>query len=354
MPEPLRILVIRRDNIGDLVCTTPLLRALRARHPDARLTVLANAYNAPVLEGNPDIDAVFSYRKAKHEGLGLLTVLLERLRLVLRLRAEHLDWVLVATPAWQPRTLGFARWLGARRIAAFCPPGRSVRGLSNPVPLAGMDALSEPERVYRLGAALGLPAEAPPPLRVVAAPETLAQARRALRSPPGPAADAPVLGLHIRARKPSQRWPVERFAALMRALGPSGLCFAVFWAPGPADDPRHPGDDGRAAELAAAVRGLPVVFWPTRQLRELTAGLAACDALILSDGGAMHIAAGLGKPLVCLFGQSDAKRWRPWHVPCRVLQPASRNVSDITVAEVGAAYTGLMEALAARRRPPQA
>ena len=35
-----RILVIRRDNIGDLVCTTPLLRALRAQLPAARIVVL--------------------------------------------------------------------------------------------------------------------------------------------------------------------------------------------------------------------------------------------------------------------------------------------------------------------------
>ena len=57
--QPRKILVIRRDNIGDLVCTTPLLAALRARFPDAWIGVLANSYNAPVLSGYPHVNDVF-------------------------------------------------------------------------------------------------------------------------------------------------------------------------------------------------------------------------------------------------------------------------------------------------------
>ena len=44
-----RILVIRRDNIGDLACTTPLIDGLRARWPDAHLAALVTTYNAEVL-----------------------------------------------------------------------------------------------------------------------------------------------------------------------------------------------------------------------------------------------------------------------------------------------------------------
>ncbi|MBM3273219.1 glycosyltransferase family 9 protein, partial [Candidatus Kaiserbacteria bacterium] len=47
--QPRRILVIRRDNIGDLICTTPLLAALRKQWPHAWIGVLANSYNAPIL-----------------------------------------------------------------------------------------------------------------------------------------------------------------------------------------------------------------------------------------------------------------------------------------------------------------
>jgi ADP-heptose:LPS heptosyltransferase len=59
----MRILVIRRDNIGHLVCTTPLFAALRARHPQAHIAALVNSNNAAVLAGNPDVDEVHSYTK---------------------------------------------------------------------------------------------------------------------------------------------------------------------------------------------------------------------------------------------------------------------------------------------------
>ena len=54
----MKILVLRRDNIGDLVLTTPVLAALRQRFPHARIEALVNSYSAPVLEGHPDIDRV--------------------------------------------------------------------------------------------------------------------------------------------------------------------------------------------------------------------------------------------------------------------------------------------------------
>ena len=75
--------------------------------------------------------------------------------------------------------------------------------------------------------------------------------------------------------------------------------------------------------------------------RDLIDALNAADIVICADGGAMHIAAGLGKPLVCLFGKSDAQRWRPWGVPYVLLQKPSLDVAGISVAEVAAAFATL-------------
>ena len=86
--------------------------------------------------------------------------------------------------------------------------------------------------------------------------------------------------------------------------------------------------------LALELRSLPLLPVPTPDLSELVAGLSLCDRVLCSDGGAMHLAAALGKPIVCLFGRSDAARWHPWGVPHALLQPASRDVRDIGVADV--------------------
>jgi heptosyltransferase III len=130
----MKILVIRRDNIGDLVCTTPMLSSLRRHFPDAHLAVLVNSYNAPVLAGNPDIDEVCVYQKAKHRAVGQtrLAVWWTTWRLLRRLRKTHFDVVFVATPGKQPAALKFARWVAGRqgRIVAY---GDAADGISDPI-----------------------------------------------------------------------------------------------------------------------------------------------------------------------------------------------------------------------------
>ena len=106
----MKILVVRRDNIGDLVLTTPVFRALRARYPDARIEALVNSYNAPVLENHPDLDAVYAYIKSKHRDAGTAVGgWLERLRQILGLRESRYDLVLVPRPGYHPREIRLAR-----------------------------------------------------------------------------------------------------------------------------------------------------------------------------------------------------------------------------------------------------
>ncbi|HEV2290403.1 MAG TPA: hypothetical protein VGR60_01035, partial [Gemmatimonadales bacterium] len=56
-PAP-RILAVRLSSIGDVVLITPLLRALRARHPGAHLSVLTKRAMAPLLQHDPRIDSL--------------------------------------------------------------------------------------------------------------------------------------------------------------------------------------------------------------------------------------------------------------------------------------------------------
>ena len=71
------------------------------------------------------------------------------------------------------------------------------------------------------------------------------------------------------------------------------------------------------------------------------AALSLAGGYIGADGGAMHLAAGIGLPIVAFFGQSDCLRWRPWGDRVRILQPSSRNVADISVDEVVSACLNL-------------
>src|SRR5574341_278095 len=58
-PGP-RVLVVRFSSLGDVVLTTPLLRAIRRRHPNAHVTVVVQARYGEVLAGNPAVDALLT------------------------------------------------------------------------------------------------------------------------------------------------------------------------------------------------------------------------------------------------------------------------------------------------------
>jgi ADP-heptose:LPS heptosyltransferase len=315
-----RFLIVRRDNIGDLVCTTPLIDALRERFPTAWLGALVNTYNAEVLARNPALDCVYAYEKLKHRQGSLVANVIGRLQLGARLRAEKLDAVLV--PSATPQSL---------RIAAALRPKKLIAGDSS-----APGARHEVERAFALGASLGVHGT-PGPMRIYPDIERAAQLKKRF------SLERPLVAVHISARRPAQRWPIERYRELVIELSKTTRVL-LLWAPGTGSNPRHPGDDDAAEEIPA---GESVVKLATPDLATLIAALSLADSVICPDGGALHIAAALGKPIVALFGDSPVERWRPWGVPHRVLQPPSGVLAGLPLSALLDAYHALIVAMTA-------
>ena len=313
-----RILVLRRDNIGDLVCTTPLIAALRATLPGAWLGALVTTYNAEVLAGNDALDEVFVYEKLKHRTGSLLSTLRSRLGQQLRLRERKIDCVVVPAPT--PQALKQARSLKPGRVlaAASAVPSRQ----------------HEVERTFDVGRALGLEGK-PGPLQLRPDPQRRVELEQQLGA-------GPFVALHISARRPAQRWPLERYAALAARLAQEARVL-LLWAPGAADNPRHPGDDQAVADVLRAANHPEVIPVATPDLKTLIASLSLAGRVVCPDGGAMHLAAALGKPVVALFGDSPVERWRPWGVPHRVLRPESHNLADLPLGAVLDAFGELKD-----------
>ncbi len=341
----MKILIIRRDNIGDLICTTPLFEALRMQYPKAYIAALVNSYNAPAIAGNPHLDAIFAYTKGKHAaGETVLQAYLRRAKLLWQLRRMKFDFAILATSGFATRSLKLANLLAPKHIIGFVTEKSTSASIEHAIPVLGNEHLHETEDMFRLLAPLEIFGQIPP-LTVRAEVNVSAALSRQLPSS-FRSGSGPCVALHISARKEKQRWPVERFAELAHRLHAQYQArFLVFWSPGDENNPFHPGDDRKAAQLLAALGDLPVAPMRTEHLSELIAGLSLCDAAILSDGGAMHVAAGLGKPLVCFFGNSSAERWHPWGVPYELLQKTSRDVGEISVDEAAAAFNRLMSRL---------
>lgn len=337
---PLKLLVIRRDNIGDLVCTTPLFAALRRHFPNAHIAALVNTYNRPVLEGHPDVDAIYAYAKAKHRVRGsALAVHWRNLRLLWQLRRERFDYAFLAGSGFLAHAYRYARLVKPKHVIGYVEPGSRAAGqIDIGIPWDAARSGHEVENVCRILAPLGVTG-LPPSLRVIPDADAVQRVQIALRS--HGLSSAPI-AVHISARKPSNRWPAERFVELMRRIhAVDKVGFMLFWSPGDPDNPRHPGDDAMAEYVEANLKDVPVVRYATSQLIDLVAGLSVCERLICSDGGAMHVAAGLGKPILCFFGDSGAKRWHPWGVPYVLLQPPSRDAADVSVDEAVAGFQQL-------------
>lgn len=340
----LRILVLRRDNIGDLVCTTPVFRALREHYPEAYIVALVNSYTRPVLENNPDIDRVYAYTKAKHRahGASIFSIYWERASLVFRLRRMRFEYVILASPEFAPRVLRLARLIRPQHIIGFKDSStRGAKHIDMSVDRRLPRTVHESEDVFQLLGPLGIYGR-PPCARVFAQSNEIAVISRMVCDR-GLSSSVLLVAVHISARKPSQRWPEQHFVDFLSRLHKKNNArFILLWSPGDEKNPLHPGDDAKAKKIVDALAGVPVLAYPTHQLAQLIAALSLCGSVVCSDGGAMHLAAALDKKILCFFGDSDAVRWRPWGVPHVLLQPPTRDVADISVEEAEEGFQRLL------------
>ena len=340
MSQP-KILIVRRDNIGDLICTLPLISAIRQLNPAARIDILVNSYCAPVVMGNPDLDHVYIYTKAKHKDSGesALGVYWRRLLLTLQLRRAKYDWLVLANVSCQPRPLRWAKQVGAKRIVGFVEAGcKGAKTITDPIPLVRGQGKHEVEYLMALLQPFGC-VDQVDAARIAPEAQALQRAKSALRS--AQHLGKSLVSINLSARLPSLQWPAESFIELVGLLKARYHC-VLFWAPGSASNAGHPGDDEKAAQVAAPFAKDEVTCMPTQQLGDLIAAISCVDLLVTADGGALHIGAACGKPEVVMFGDSDSTQWYPWRVPYKLLHPASRNVRSIGVAEVVAAVDQLV------------
>ena len=337
----IRILIVRRDNIGDLICTLPLISAIRQLNPTARIDILVNSYCAPVVMGNPDLDHIYVYTKAKHKqsGESTLGVYWRRLYLTLKLRFARYDWLVLANVSCQPRPLRWAKQVGAKRVVGFTEAGCvGAETITDPIALVRGQSKHEVEYLMALLKPFG---EVDQISAARIAPDTglLQRAQRTLST--ARSLGRPLVGINLSARLPSQQWPAAKFIELIELLKDRYHC-VLFWAPGSVSNSGHPGDDEKAAEVAALFNAQELTRMPTQQLGELIAGISCVDLLVTADGGALHIGAACGKPEVVMFGDSDSTQWYPWQVPYKLLHPTSRDVRSIEAADVAASVSQLI------------
>lgn len=349
-----KILIIRRDNIGDLILSTPVIGALKTMYPQASIDFLVHTYTVEAIQACPQLDRVWVYEKGKFakNAWDRFFVYLRTASLYLNLRRQAYDLVFLLGNGESPKNLNLLKIIAAKQSFAFGDSKQSNSRItfiqSNKFLNSKLEATqSAVVETYEILSGLQ---NVPPVGPLLMSPNSNEVARVANTHPQffSEQHDEPIINIHLSARRPSQRWGVDEYFSLIQKLSVYSIKFLITWSPGPQDDPRHPGDDKKSEILKeqlnqASMDLSRILFYRTTTLAELMAALSFADGAICPDGGAMHVNAGLGNPVVALFGDSDLIRWRPWGVPYTLMHQPTQSVMDISPEEVAQAAIQLFQ-----------
>jgi heptosyltransferase III len=317
----IRILLVRRRHLGDIVLLGSVLRNLRLRWPGAHLSVLTEAAYAGALSLNPDINGALIFPRG-------LTGWFSFIRALRRARFTHvLDFDNTE------KTALVTRLTAARVRATFdreLIPHRHFRFYTHTAKItnAFYDSHHITETYLALPAAVGVPIVSRE-IRLVPHAEDVAAISDLLG---GQLKTTGVTRYHRRvlvhpgSRSEHRIWPLDRFAEVCDRLQDE-LDAQVFLTAGPRERPL-------IEKIRATAHSHLVLTRTPATVGGLAALAAEFDAFLCHDSGPMHVAAAVGTPVVALFGSQNATIWRPLGshhsvlqtpLPCACIGPEAPN-----------------------------
>lgn len=286
-----RILVIATRQIGDVLLTTPLIRAVREQWPEAGIEVLGFAGTLGMLRGNPDIARTIE--SPPRLGVGGFFALLRRLW-------RRYDLALVTQPGDRAHLMG---WVAAPLRAGILPErGGSNwwkrRLLAHAVQSQGDSGATH---VVREKLALLAPWQATPRVPAVVPPPPAA-----LPDDVGLALQPGAVVLHAPSMWPYKQWAVDNYRAVAAALLAEGRQVVLTGSAGPRDQACV----APLRDLAPAPQLLDVSG--RLDFNQLAALLGRAALYIGPDTSVSHLAAAVGLPVIAIFGPTNPQRWAPW------------------------------------------
>jgi ADP-heptose:LPS heptosyltransferase len=291
-----RIAILRPGRIGDYLCATPAIRAIRRAAPDAELHYIALPLVRDLVERNPSVDRFVAFPGFPYIAEQFFTPR-RAVEWLAQMQDQRYDLVVqlygsgvYANPV--------ALLMGGRKCAGFVKAEDQAHQLDAAIALPQTGA--EVDRVLALTGQLGAePAGRAYDLRL--SPADHAEAGRVLHGLP-----RPIVGLHCGARDADRRGDPALFAGaaaiLQSAAGGSVVVLG--------------GQDERSVTATLAAR-LADASVPCRDLTgalplaTTAAVIAGLDGLLTTDSGPAHLAYAVATPSVTVYVASDPRRWAP-------------------------------------------
>lgn len=273
----LRILCVRFSSIGDVLLTTPLVRALHRRHPDAELYFVTKRAMAPLVVENPHLTQVVELAPGER-----IIDFAARLRALRPTHALDLHGSLRSAAL---RLLVPGIWSGysKRKIARTTLIATKINIYGESVPVA--------ERYFEAarGAKLDVEPDGRPP-EFFLAPTARAHMTHWLTEVG--LDQQPFAVIAPGAAHATKRWPIAHWQSLVTRLRGFGLGIVAVGGP----------DDRELANALRAEGDAVINVAGEFTLQETGACLSRATVVVSGDTGVMHMATGVGTRVVALFG----------------------------------------------------
>ena len=303
-----RLLVVRPDNLGDVLLAGPAIAALRAAAPRARLDLLASPAGAQAAPLLPEIDETLVARvswqqiatTAEPPDTGLVDELADR----------HYDAAVVLTSFSQsPWPAGYALQRAGVPVRVGTSKEFGGTALTHWVP-APDDGLHQVDRALHVLGRVGVACSTPSLHANV--PAHGRSAALAALAAAGIAPGAAYVVLLPGASCTARRWPADRFHEVATRLAEKGLPVVVS---GPIAE-----RDLVDAVVAADTPGV-VGLTGALDVPGLAGLLAGAAVAVTNNSGGMHLADAVRTPVVALFaGTEEEAQFRPRSAPAVVLR----------------------------------
>jgi heptosyltransferase II len=353
-------LIINTFGIGDVLFSTPLIRNLSERFPQAKLYYLANRKTAGFMSKHPLIERVFVYERDEFvaaQKVSWLAALKAYSRFISEIRKEKIEAAIdlsLNTP------FGFFALLSGIKDRFGLDYKKRGLFLTRKLPIEGFLSKHVAEYYLDVLKLMDIQPRAYP-MEVYTDKESAAQADTFLKNNLISGHDliigiAPCGGDAFGKDADIKRWPAEKFSGLIERLV-NDLKAKVFIFAGPKEK----------TEIGGIIGGLKnregVFEFTGSTLTQTTALLEKCSLFIGNDTGPMRFADALRKKIVALFGPVDEKVYGPYpedpgraivlkkDLPCRPcygkfrLAPCKRDkecLKGISIDEVMAAVKKLL------------
>ena len=288
------ILIVRTDRIGDVVLSLPLVEVLRKNFPPAHITFLARTYTRDIVEGQPGVDAVALYdEEGKPKSF---------FRMFSELRRPKYDLAVVAFPRFRIalllRLAGVTTRVGTGyRWYSFLFNERVFEHRKNAAKHEFEFNLS---LAQRLGCRIS-PGTTPHLHVDVDATRVATEERKRL----GLSAGRSFVVLHPGSGGSARDWSPANFRALAIRFRELGWKVVVTGAMGEEELVRTVTND-TGSEIVSSVGRL--------SLKELAAFIKSANLFVSNSTGPLHIAAGVGTPVIGFYPPIVAcspQRWGP-------------------------------------------